>query len=308
MQRNTLVAVEARRATGRRVDGVEHIAERIAEELGARHGLLRLAERGCGGRRAAGLYVVVEGIDGAGVTSVSKILAGVLSRLVVGAPVVYAKEPSGSPIGSMLRWWLRGWLHIETPEAIAHLFAADRLVHLYEYPVAPGARGVAGALAKGYIVVQDRYKYSSAAYQSVLGPTIYTPREILELNSAAPPPHILVYLDVEPRVAIERIRRSRGALEKPEDTDTLEEVRRAYHEVLETLRRSPEWPTRGQEPAWARLLRRATSLEPDCLYPPTTSYPIVIEVDANQRLEEVAASAAESVAEAALEAHLLERA
>ncbi len=306
---STLLTLRARTSRDNgRDNSVEQLAMRIAAELRDTLGLLRLSSRACGAKtQPLGFHVVVEGIDGAGVTSISQILAAVLSHLVVGAPVVYAKEPSGSPIGSMLRWWLRGWLRLEPPEAIAHLFAADRLAHLYDYPVAPGARGVIGALAAGYIVVQDRYKYSSAAYQSVLGHSAYTPREILALNSAAPPPHILVYLDVEPEVALERIRRSRGVFEKPEDPDILGEVRRAYREIIEALRGSPEWPAAGEEPAWSRLLRRATGLEPECLYPPTTSYPIIIELDANQKLEEVARQAADSVIQRALSAALLER-
>ena len=279
-------------------------AGRLAERLAGLLGVSRLGHaRRCGGE--AGALVAVEGIDGAGSTTVSHLLVQVLGAL--GLRTIYTKEPTGSPIGALIRRMLRGREEGAEPEVLAHLFTADRLHHLYLQVVAPGARGVVGAAAGGYIVVLDRYKYSTAAYQSAdtHPQSTYTIRDLLSLNDAAPPPHILVYLDVEPETAIARIEARGTPREAMENVETLRRARRAYHRLLALLEEEPEWPTR-REPRWARKLR-AAGVEPHCLYQPGLPAPTVIRIDANKPLERVALEAAKAVAEALLEQGIVRR-
>ncbi len=292
---------------GGRLD-TESVARLVASELGVE----RLARRLCDTPRGAveaGLLVAVEGIDGAGVTTISRILVGVFESLAGRA--VYTKEPTGSPIGSLIRLILGGYVEkVRAPEALAHLFVADRVHHFYEYEVVSGARGVAGALAAGYIVVVDRYKYSNAVYQSILvepGRSVYSVERILSLNEIVPPAHILVYLDADPEVALERIRGSRARLEMPETLETLERVRRAYGELLDALEARPEWPrSEFEPPLWAMKLTRITGLDYTCLYPPRgPRAPLVIRVDANKPLEEVALQAARRTLETVIETGLM---
>ena len=257
---------------------------RIAEAVASKLGVARLSPRRCrdsGVERRVGLLVAVEGIDGAGTTTVSRVLVDALSAL--GLPAVYTKEPTSSPVGSLIRTILSSRARIE-PELLAHLFIADRVYHVYEERVVPEARGVAGAVSAGYIVVADRYKYSNAAYQSKeADPTSsYTIRDILALNEVIPPAHILVYLDVEPTVAYERIR-ARKYLELYENPGMLAAVRRAYHALLKLLAETPETPSGAK---WAVKIERHTRLPIRCLYPEET-YPSIITVDANKALEDV---------------------
>jgi dTMP kinase len=57
------------------------------------------------------------------------------------------------------------------------------------------------ALKQGYVVVCDRYYYSSVAYQGAQGAPI---EWILEVNKWILKPDIAIYLDVEPAIAIKR--------------------------------------------------------------------------------------------------------
>ncbi|MFP4550128.1 MAG: dTMP kinase, partial [Spirochaetales bacterium] len=81
------------------------------------------------------------------------------------------------------------------PRTIAHLFAADRCEHLF------GSSGIVADTARGSLVICDRYKYSSLAYQSVdAGIDL-----VRALNNAFPDPAALIYLRVDPETAEERL-------------------------------------------------------------------------------------------------------
>ncbi|WP_226343684.1 dTMP kinase [Agilicoccus flavus] len=103
---------------------------------------------------ADGVFVVLEGGDGAGKTTQIERLAAWLAE--AGRPPVLTREPGGTPLGVEVRRLL---LHGDAvgPRAEALLFAADRAHHV-DTVVRP-------ALAAGRVVVSDRYLDSSVAYQ-----------------------------------------------------------------------------------------------------------------------------------------------
>ncbi|MCX8196429.1 MAG: dTMP kinase [Acidilobaceae archaeon] len=144
------------------------------------------------------MLVAFEGIDGSGLSTHARLLAERLS--LEGWKVVLSKEPTSGPVGSLIRELLRG--EEVDQDIMALLFAADRLWHL--------RRGVGGisleeALRREYVVILDRYKHSSLAYQSLAAR-----EEWVELvNSLAPDPHVVIYIDVPVNVALERVRRRR---------------------------------------------------------------------------------------------------
>ena len=164
------------------------------------------------GRHFPGLFVVVEGIDGSGSTTHSKLLAKAIKSR--GPEVVLTCEPSTGPIGGLIRQVLQRRLFV--PDAtgprnfdwstMALLFAADRMDHL-DSTVAP-------ALRSGAVVISDRYDLSSLAYQSV---TAHSGPEsipwIRELNAQALRPDVTIVIDVPAEVAEER-RRTRGGVEE----------------------------------------------------------------------------------------------
>jgi dTMP kinase len=157
-----------------------------------------------------GLFIVLEGVDGAGTTTHTKLLSDGLRQR--GLPVHSTREPSDGPIGNMLRQILAGRVvvpGIRGPRppswsTMALLFAADRLDHV-EAEIVPN-------LLDGVTVLSDRYDHSSVAYQSVTGGG--DPDAVVwvkELNRHARRPDLTIVLDVPPEIAAQRrIQRGRG--------------------------------------------------------------------------------------------------
>lgn len=162
----------------------------------------------------SGAVIAIEGIDGAGKTTQAKRVVRRLKSL--GYRAAYTSEPTNTSIGRLIKKELSG--RITNPHKQALLFAADRIDHVY--------RVIRPLMEKGFIVVCDRYLYSSFAYQGVLTRDVGWVREI---NRMAPPPSLAILIDVPVAVALKRKRRFRGF----EDAQLLEAVRAAYLTLLE---------------------------------------------------------------------------
>ncbi|MEZ4226894.1 MAG: dTMP kinase [Polyangiaceae bacterium] len=159
-----------------------------------------------------GVFIVLEGIDGAGTTTHAKRLAKTLSKQ--GRDVRLTCEPTTGPVGGLIRQVLQKRLFVPGsagPRAFAWstmalLFAADRLDHLDSF--------VVPALREGAVVVSDRYDISSLAYQSVTAPEEESAVEwIRKLNARALRPNLTLVLDIPAERAAER-RRARGSTEE----------------------------------------------------------------------------------------------
>jgi dTMP kinase len=156
-----------------------------------------------------GLFVVFEGIDGAGTTTQCERYAARLRAQ--GRLVHVTREPSTGPVGSMIRLALTHRLTLpeaHQAQAMALLFAADRLDHV--------AAEIDPHLREGYVVISDRYDLSSLAYQSTTssgGDDAGTLSWIRELNRHARRPDVTLVLDVSPDVAAARRRARGGAAE-----------------------------------------------------------------------------------------------
>ena len=143
-------------------------------------------------------YVAIEGIDGAGKTSVQDALRERLEAL--GHEVVCVREPGGTAVGEALR---RVLLHgpSVSPWAEALMFAADR-AHLVAEVVRP-------ALERGAWVLSDRSVYSSLAYQGA-GRGLGEDRvgRVNEPGLAGTWPALVVLLTVTPATGLARQERS----------------------------------------------------------------------------------------------------
>ncbi len=187
-------------------------------------------------RRAAasrGRFVVIEGIDGAGTTTQARLLGERLRG--AGRRVLVTAEPSGGPIGALVRQVLSGRLRGRAtegpfdPDALALLFAADRLDH---------ARGeILPALADGFDVVSDRYTLSSLAYQSL---TTGDGRWVGAINARAPAPDVTILLRVVPAVAFARRKGASHSREIFEKAEFQRRVAAAYEDSVRVLRRKGE--------------------------------------------------------------------
>ncbi len=159
------------------------------------------------------LFIVLDGIDGSGTTTHSRLLAGFLS--LKGLKVHLTHEPSNSEIGKLLRNFLKD--DKIPPSTDALLFAADRDLHY--------RNEIKMKLEEGYIVISDRYIESSIIYQSSQSEKI-TIEWVKSLNKFAGKPDLTIILDIDPKMSLAR--KNQRDLEKFEDTSFLEQVRKLY--------------------------------------------------------------------------------
>lgn len=100
-----------------------------------------------------GLFVTLEGIDGAGKSSHVPFLIDFFTQK--GREVVSTREPGGTPLGEAVREMvLNQAMH---PETEALLVFASRREHV--------AAVIAPALARGAVVISDRFTDATYAYQ-----------------------------------------------------------------------------------------------------------------------------------------------
>jgi len=138
-----------------------------------------------------GILIAIEGIDGAGKTTQAELIASRMEE--AGLDVVRSKEPTSGPWGRKLRESASNGRMTATDELAA--FIADRKEHV--------ASTIGPALARGAVVIVDRYYFSNVAYQGARG---MDPAEILRINEEfAPPPDMLIVLSVAPSVGVRRI-------------------------------------------------------------------------------------------------------
>ncbi|MEM2474942.1 MAG: dTMP kinase [Thermofilaceae archaeon] len=162
------------------------------------------------------IFVAFEGIDGAGLTTHARLTERYLESK--GFRAVLTKEPTDGLIGGLIRACLRGEWRTD-PMTLQLLFAADRCHHVNTV--------ILPALRAGRAVVTDRYLFSSLAYGSL----DLDYEWLKSVNSRFPLPDITFVLDIEPSVALARIREDRFAIELFEEVEKLERVRSAYRRV-----------------------------------------------------------------------------
>jgi len=161
-----------------------------------------------------GKFITIEGIDGCGKSTQARLLARWLRS--IGRDVVLTDEPTDGVVGKNIKLILKGKLKVPV-EVEALLFAADRGRHVSGL-ILPATRA-------GKIVINERYLYSSLAYQSARG----MPEEFLmKINSYVPKPDLAVLIDLPATAALGRIKPSRKLDEFEKDLRLQDKVRRNY--------------------------------------------------------------------------------
>jgi dTMP kinase len=152
-----------------------------------------------------GLFIALEGGEGAGKTTQARLLAIRLREQ--GYDVVTTREPGATKIGMRLRAVLLDTAHAGlSARAETLLYAADRAEHV--------AAVITPALDRGAVVVTDRYVDSSLAYQGAGRKQAAT--DVAELNQWATGglvPDLTVLLDMPPAEGLGRRARSADRLE-----------------------------------------------------------------------------------------------
>lgn len=179
----------------------------------------------------SGFFCVIEGIDGSGKTTIINALR---DRFIENglsndfndqfASFHFLCEPTHSPSGRRIREHLKKNDDLSRKQWL-ELFHVDRSMNV-EHNILP-------ALQKKGLVIQDRYFYSTAAYQGDAKESP-TAQEIVDSSKKAGfmEAHLIVYLDIDPKVSMERIMKSRESTESFERHDLLEKIWTNYKSIL----------------------------------------------------------------------------
>ena len=165
-----------------------------------------------------GKFIVIEGIDGSGKTTLAKTIA----EAVGGADLTF--EPTKGAIGQALRSGSYGDI---PPAAEALLFAADRAIHTEE---------IKKKLDSGVWVICDRYLGSTVAYQSAsFGDAADWDWLLGMQKKSVITPDLTILLDIDPEAGLKRVDVRGEALSRFEKLDFLKKVREAYLRLADIL-------------------------------------------------------------------------
>lgn len=144
---------------------------------------------------AGGLFISLEGIDGAGKSTQSRLLAAHLRGL--GREVIETREPGGAAGAEDIRKLLvEGDPDRWSPETEILLFSAARRDHL--------ERTIAPALARGAVVICDRFADSTRVYQGAARGDLRTLVDDIHARVIGVEPDLTLILDMDPAVALAR--------------------------------------------------------------------------------------------------------
>jgi len=167
-----------------------------------------------------GKWIVFEGLDGSGTTTQTRLLTQFLHTLPHLTGVWQTSEPTDGVFGTLCRDTLKHRYQFDR-KTLALAFSTDRSDHLHRQG------GILDHLKQGEWVIQDRYLYSTLAYQDG------EERAWLHaLNQAFPRPDLVVYLDTPLQTCLHRIHLRNNTPELFETPDCLRVVAQAYSRIM----------------------------------------------------------------------------
>ncbi len=171
-----------------------------------------------------GVFIALEGTDGCGKTTSGQLVVDMLK--MIGFPVLTTHEPGGTncPAAEKIRNLL---LHSSVPlcpEAEASLFAASRAQHIRNF--------IIPKLQEGYIVVTDRFLWSSLIYQGIGRNLGISSVEMINAPAVQNlSPDIIFLFDLPISVAWKRIRKQKHDRFEHEGVEFQKKLRTAYLEL-----------------------------------------------------------------------------
>lgn len=180
-----------------------------------------------------GLFITIEGPDGAGKTSVLNELYPRV-QLAARRPVIKTREPGGIPIAEKIRQVILDPNNDRMDDRTeALLYAASRRQHLVEK--------VWPALEANQVVLCDRFVDSSLAYQGAgRGIGLEAVAQLNEFATEGTTPDLTLYLDIDSDTGLQRIMKNRTNQIDRLDSEGLQFHQRVRHAYLKLAEANPE--------------------------------------------------------------------
>lgn len=163
----------------------------------------------------AGTFIAFDGGPGSGKgTMIRKTFDYIYGLSKKYDNILVTDEPTNGPYGKKVRELFKAQKDpFDLAEDILQAFIEDRKWHI-ENIIQP-------ALDKNFVVIADRYKYGSIAYQTVQGSDL---KRCVELNSPLLAPNVAFILDVNPVEALGRISSDTIDSNKRKQTDNFRQL------------------------------------------------------------------------------------
>jgi dTMP kinase len=168
-----------------------------------------------------GFFVTFEGIEGSGKSTLIHNVANALRPS--GLDPIVTREPGGTSLGVALRKVLLSPdMGVIGPIAELMMFAADRAQHVSEV--------ILPALAKGKIVLCDRYSDATVAYQGYGRGIPFDVINVVDMKARdSAVPDLTVLLDLPVEKGLSRVRK-RNDLSKDISESRIDEEETAFHQ------------------------------------------------------------------------------
>jgi len=166
-----------------------------------------------------GKFIVFEGIDGCGKSTQLKLISSYLFESDKSNHIFLTREPTAiSKYGDQVRRLLKESSDIKKDQKkFTSLYIKDRKFHVKKH--------ILPMLNQGVIVLCDRYKYSTFAYQLAQGADL---NYLLKQHENLIKPDLVIILDISAEEAMKRISKNTASREVFEKKQFLEKVRENY--------------------------------------------------------------------------------
>lgn len=167
-----------------------------------------------------GMFVCIEGIDGAGKNTQSKMLGEHLKTLGIKSKI-YSYPDYDSHYGRIIKDFLDKKIELTTEE----------LLFLHVLDKQKDKTSVEDDLKQGNVVITDRYLISAIAYPIAAG-VDYESAKTVAVLSKLPKPDVVFYIDIPVSVSMERKRKQKGSLDRFEAASSyLNKVSATYNRL-----------------------------------------------------------------------------
>ena len=177
-----------------------------------------------------GTFVVFDGLPGSGKgTQIKKVFDYVFDKDKKYDNILITDEPTNGPFGLQIReLFKKQKTSDDFKTELFELFAKDREWHIEEI--------IKPALEKDFVVLCDRYKYSSIAYQTVQGTDF---EKVFSRHKDFLAPNLALIFDVSPEESQKRMDKAidtkREKTDKFRENDFVKKLRKYFHDLPNKL-------------------------------------------------------------------------